>query len=177
MIKLLKMISLIVLFFTLLLVFAPKQKIFNQLLYTLQDNKILLSQHNFNDELFSFNITNIMVLYKDIETISINKIKIKPYLLFNEIQITKIQIDDSLKQFLPASVDLVTIQHTIFDPLNLKIKMYSKLFKINGIYDILNKKIILNVNISKRFKTLYPKIIKKLKYDKTKKEYTYEYQL
>ena len=177
MIRILKYISYIVLFFTLILVFLPKEKLVNKVLIELKNNKISVSKYEFTDKLFMFDISDIDIYYDGIQASNIQQVYIKPYLLVNDIIIKNIKLDDSLATFVPSSIELIKIKYSILDPLNIKINAYSKLYKIDGKFDILNKNLKLNINLSKRFKNKYPKILRKLKYDKTTKDYTYEYQL
>jgi hypothetical protein len=166
-----------VLFFILILVFLPKQRIINLALMELKDNKILLSSYKLSNKLFMFDVSNINLYYNGIQSVKIEQIYIKPYLIFDDIIIKDIKIDDSLSQFIPPSIELVKINYNILSPLNITINIYSKLYKIKGKFNILDKKLKLNINVSKKFKTEYPKILNKIKYDKNTKDYIYEYQL
>jgi len=177
MIKLLKYLFIFVVFLEALIIFAPKQRLFNALLHELDINKVNLNSYVFSEDLFFINLKNTNLLYDDIDIAKVNQTNIESYVFYNEIKVNKIKIDESLNSILPSKIDEINIVYSILNPLYVDINVYSPLYKAKGYVDILNKKLIMSINLSKQFKSKYPKIMRQLKFDKDTKEYIYEYSL
>jgi len=175
--KLLKYLLLIFIFVESIVLFMPKERLFNALLFELDSNKINLKSYSFSDDLFSIDLNNINILYDNIDIANTSNIKAISYIFHNEINVNDIKIDNSLNSILPSKVDNVNIVYSILNPLFIDIRIYSSLYKATGYIDVLKKKLIMNINLSKQFKSKYPKIMRQLKYDKNTKEYIYEYSL
>jgi len=177
MIKFLKFVLLMIVFFAFLIIFSPKEKLFNFALLNLQKEKITLNSYTFKDKLFTFNIKNSNLIYDSIETAKINNINFSTYILYNSLDIKNININDSFSQFVPSKIKNLKIVYSILNPLYVDINLHSKEFKVDGYFDILKQKVFLKFNMSKIFKKKYSKLLRELKYNIKTKDYTYEYKL
>jgi hypothetical protein len=177
MIKSLKIVSLTVLFFSCLIIFTPKEKIFNKALNEIYKYDLSFKSYDFYDKAFGAKIDNSNIYYKNIQAITIDKLNIQTMIVSNKIDMQNIKVDDSLKQFIPSTIKHISISYTILNPLFVDIDIYSKQFKIKGYVDIVNSKVVLNITLSKLFKRDYKKIVRQLEYNTKTKDYSYEYQL
>ncbi len=175
--KYLKYISLTILFFIFLIIFSPKERIFNVALNKLYNNKIVLKTYEYDDSLFSMNIKNAILVYDGIEIAQIQTINIFTLIYANTMLIDSIKLDDSLNHILPSKINIATLKYSVFNPLSITININTSLYKANGYFDFYKKKLYLDVSVSSHFKNTYPKILKKMKYNKNTKGYTYEYSL
>ena len=78
------------------------------------------------------------------------------------------------------NIPMNVIENNINKPWNwygISININTSLYKANGYFDFYKKKLYLDVSVSSHFKNTYPKILKKMKYNKNTKGYTYEYSL
>jgi hypothetical protein len=177
MIKVLKGLFLVLLFIFSIIVFLPKEKMFDFAVQELKQFDIEIKNYDFQDKYFTFDIDNLNIYYKDIQTIQIEKIQINPFVLKNDVNLQAIKADKSLQQFVPSNIQKVAISYNILKPILIKIKAHSKQFKINGYFDMVESKVVLKITLSKVFKREYSKIVKFLKYNTQTKDYTYEYKL
>jgi len=175
--KLFKVLVLFILFFSFLIIFLPKEKVFFYALNALSKKNILFKSYIFEDKPYSFYLKDSNIYYKNIQALKIQDFSLNTYIVYNKLIINGIKVDDSLKQFVPSNIKNVNIKYSVLNPLFIDIDIYSKEFKVKGYIDILQEKLVLNLNVSKMFKKQYPKLLRQIKYDNKTKEYKYEYKL
>jgi len=175
--KLFKVLVLFILFFSFLIIFLPKEKVFFYTLNALSKKNILFKSYIFEDKPYSFYLKDSKIYYKNIQALKIQDFSLNTYIVYNKLIINGIKVDDSLKQFVPSNIKNVNIKYSVLNPLFIDIDIYSKEFKVKGYIDILQEKLVLNLNVSKMFKKQYSKLLRQIKYDNKTKEYKYEYKL
>ncbi len=178
MIKLFRIILYFIVFIYSLIIFLPKENLFFYIINQLENEKIFLNYTKSEDKFLKFRLDNIEIEYDDIKIAQISKIKIENYFFYNQITIKNIISDNSLQTFIPRTISNIKVIYSILDPLDINIKIDSRLANAIGTIDIINKKLSLVLNISKKFQKRYPMIIKNLKFkEKTNKggKYSYEY--
>ena len=173
----LKLFSFVVLFFTIVILFLPKEQLFYKLINTASQNKVYLSDYTFKENLVSSNIKNINTIYDGINIANIKNIDAKVLLVYNNINITGINLDESLNSFVPSKIKSINIRYSVINPLNVFVDVYSKLYSIKIDFDLIDMKINAVFKTSKFFRKKYKKLLRELKYDKDIKDYTYEYKL
>jgi len=173
----LKILSYIVLFFIAFILFFPNEQLFIYGINKLHEQKIYISDYTYEETLTSSNIKNINIIYDGINIANINNINSKIFLAYNNIDIKDISLDDSLNSFIPSKIRYVNINYNILKPLYIYSFIDAKQYSVKIKFDILNLKLKAIFKTSKFFRNKYPKLLKELKYDKTIKDYTYEYKL
>ncbi len=172
--KILKLVIYIFVFIFCILIFLPKESLYNLLEKELYTQEIIISNEVRNEELLEFSINNYELYIKGIKVANINKSSFFSLLFFTKIYISNIELDNSFKNMIPSPIINIEISHLILDYNNLKIKSIGKFGKINGIVDILNRKINIELQASKLMKESYFDILNKMKLKDGK--YLYEYK-
>lgn len=128
-----------------LTVFMPKKSLYFTLQHFLQKEKIYINSE-INSNIISLNLKNGTIFYKGIDAIKFKYIVIYPFLLFNNIKANNINID-----FENLNINNLDLAYSIINPLKIYIKGDSNFGKIDGVVDLVNRKIkvyILNLNNS-----------------------------
>jgi len=128
-----------------LTVFMPKKSLYFTLQHFLQKEKIYINSE-INSNIISLNLKNGTIFYKGIDAIKFKDIVIYPFLLFNNIKANNINID-----FENLNINNLDLAYSIINPLKIYIKGDSNFGKIDGVVDLVNRKIkvyILNLNNS-----------------------------
>ena len=167
----------LVLFLSVFILFLPKEQLFNYAVNKLYNEKIYLKDYTYKESLTSSNIKNINIIYDSINIANINNINGELFLVYNNVDIRDIKLDESLNSFVPSKIRYININYNILKPLYIYSKVDSKQYSIKIKFDILNLKIKAIFKTSKFFRKKYQKLLRELKYDKDIKDYTYEYKL
>ena len=127
------------------IVFMPKKNLYFTFQHFLQKEKIYINSE-INSNLISLNLKNGTIFYKGIDAVKFKDIFIYPFLFFNNLNATNIKID-----FGNLNINNLDFTYSIINPLKVYIKGDSNFGKIDGIIDLVNRKIkvyILNLNNS-----------------------------
>ncbi|WP_072682460.1 hypothetical protein [Arcobacter sp. LA11] len=170
-----KTILLISVFFISLLIFLPKESLYNLLEKELYKHNIIISEEVRNEELFSLNINSSEVYYDGINTALIQNANISTYLIFSKVNIEKIRVSNSLKNFLPSKIERLELSHSIINFNSIKINSIGDFGEFKGSYSLFDKKVLGELIPSTLMKTKYRNILNQFKLKDGK--YYYEYKL
>ncbi len=172
--KILKLILSIFIFFCFILVFLPKESIYNLLEKELYTKEIIISKEIRNEGSLSFSISKYELYVKDIKIANINKSSFFSLFFYTQININEIKLLNSLKNMFPSSIESIEISHWIFQYDKLNIKSNGEFGELTANIDILNKKINIKLNASKIMKQRYFDILNQMKLKDGR--YLYEYK-
>ena len=170
-----KTIILIAVFFISILIFLPKENLYNLFEKELYKHNIIVSGEIRNEKLFSLNINSSEVYYDGINTAFIDDIDISTFIVFSKINIKKIRVSKSFKNFLPSKIDNLEISHSIIDFNSIKIDSSGEFGEFKGSYSIFDKKFLGELIPSKIMKLKYRNILNQFRLKDGK--YYYEYKL
>jgi chromatin remodeling complex protein RSC6 len=159
-----------------LVAFLPKENLYYFALENLQSQNIVIKNETISSGNFDFAISDANIVFKSIDAVGIDKIDIQTLLLKSSIDIKNIKVDKSLKQFLPSQIDMVSVQHSIVDPLMVHISLSAKEIKGIGTFNIMERKLEINLSPSKKFVREYRTLLRQAK-KQSSGEYKIEYQL
>ena len=128
-----------------LIVFMPKKSLYFTLQHFLQKENVYINSE-ITSNVINLNLKNGTVFYKGIDVVKFKDIFIYPFLFFNNLKATNINID-----FENLNINNLYITYSIINPLKVYIKGDSNFGKIDGVVDLVNRKIkvyILNLNNS-----------------------------
>ncbi|AXH12180.1 hypothetical protein [Halarcobacter bivalviorum] len=145
---LVKLFLIFVLFIFSLIVFLPKEQLFYQFEKLLLKKEIIVSNELSKDKFFYLVIENPDVFYKKILSTNIEKVQFYSYLLFTKVNIENIFVSKSFRDYLPKSIENLTLSHSILDFKNININSSGKFGRLSGSYNIFNKKIKLELKPS-----------------------------
>lgn len=167
----------IIFFIALFIVFTPKENLYFYALDYLKQYKVEANHSDFKDNYIGFGIDDIKVSYDNIEVSDISKVDFKTYLFKTDLNIKDIEVDKSFTKFMPHGIKYATITHSIMDPLNIHINSKFTMGTCSGVVDLLNRVVILKLDVSKQFKSKYKMLVRNLKKSKEKGNiYVYEYK-
>jgi hypothetical protein len=165
-----------VIFFTLaLMYFTPKASLYYMLEKELKKYDVILSGETVSDNGFSLSLENSNVYVKDIQSAQVKDANIKLFALYNSIHIQGIVLSDVAGTFLPLEIKNTNIVYSIFDPLNVNLNSKGDFGSANGSFNLVDKKLHLDVMPSDTMKRKYRNSMRQLKkqkdgsysYDKT----------
>jgi len=170
-----KYIVYIVLFSYMMIVFLPKTNVYYLGLDFLKPYKVFIVSENIKDNSLSLDIENLKVKYEGIEVAQIESLSVGTYLYRTTLEIDAIKANDVLKNFIPEYVQKISITHNVFkNPFKIDINARFKQGRAFGEVDLLERKVMISLDVSRNFISKYRDILKNLK--KNGKYYTYEYQ-
>ncbi|MBD3840500.1 MAG: hypothetical protein IE909_01215 [Campylobacterales bacterium] len=177
MLSIIKFVSHITLFLFVLVVFSPKEKLYFYAIDLLQTYKVDVNQLNIQQKLNGLNVDSLTLHYDGINTSSISSFGLSTYLLDTRIYMKDILVSDGFKNFLPQKINNINLHHTIFNPIIINVDCNFDGGKIFGTIDLVDRIIKVQVHTSKKFKTLYPIVVKQMKLLESKtQEDIYEYE-
>jgi hypothetical protein len=105
-----------------LLVFMPKQELYFTLEKELAKQDIEINEQNIEEGVFSLNLIKPVIYVKGIKIATLEKINIFTLLLYTNINVKSLLLDESLKSFAPEKIDAANISHVVFNPFHLNIE-------------------------------------------------------
>jgi len=105
-----------------LLVFMPKQELYFTLEKELAKQDIEINEESIEESVFSLNLIKPVIYVKGIKIATIEKINIFTLLLYTNINLKSLLLDESLKSFAPEKIDVANIAYSIFTPFRVNIE-------------------------------------------------------
>lgn len=172
--KLLKVFVYIIIFILSIIVFLPKESIYNLVEKQLEKEHLIISNEKRDENFLGLTLSDANIYYQDINIANIEKKSISTYLFYTSINIENIRLLDSLKTMIPSPVSNINISHSIFEYDKLNIIGTGSFGDISGFVDIVNRVVFLELNASNKMKTSYSKILRNMKLKDGR--YIYEYK-
>lgn len=155
-------------FYLFLLVFfiialLPKEAIYNYFEHKLLMQKIIISNEQRNEKLLSLDINNAKIYYEGINVANVEKASFLGLLLYNDINISNVRVLKSLSNIIPSSIKTINIKYTILDYEHIYIKSSGAFGNLSGTLNILNRKLVLELEASSIMKRNYNKLLRNMK--------------
>ena len=157
--KILKYISIFILFFYAFIVFAPKENFYYALEKKLEAYGVYISEEHIYTSLHSLNLTKSFLTYNEMAIGQIDNLTISSLLLYSHLSLNNVKIESRNFPILPSKIDTFEVSHTIFLPQKLTISIVSDLGTINGFIDLYKQKIYLYLTPHKDAKQKYSNIL------------------
>lgn len=170
--NILKKISFIFLFLLIFISFLPKENLYFLFEDFLSKQKIIFTKERLIDRAVVFNIHKPTIYYEDILVGTIQDISIKPFILYNKIELKDAFFSKEIKNFLPQKTEYLNLTYTPFYPLVAFLSSKGDFGELNGEIFLKDRKFRLTLKPSSNVASKYPMIISKFKKDKD--EYIYE---
>jgi len=170
-----KLFTYLFVFILALLVFFPKQSVYNLIEQELAKNKVIISGEKRDEKLFALDIKDSGIYYEGINVANVNKTSFESYLVYTKLEIKDIRLLDSFKSMVPSPISNIKVEYSILDIKNAKIKANGLFGKLNGNIDILNRVITLELEASSKMKSSYSKILRQMRLKEGKYLYEYRY--
>jgi len=170
-----KSILYITIFLFVLVLFLPKEKIYNYYVAKLQSYNINFESQKIVSTMNGLILENSKVKYLDIKVMKSNTIDINTYFLYSKIFITNIDIDTILNAYLPLKINHITLTHNILKPNLIQIESKFNEGSLAGYINIMDEKVFLKLHPSKQYIQQYKAVMANFKKDESGPFYTYEY--
>jgi hypothetical protein len=171
----LKSTLLIFVFLFSIIVFLPKEGIYNFLEQKLSEKNILISNEVREENLVSLDLTNMILFYDEINSAIIQSTKIKIFLFLNEIKLKNIRVSSTFKKFVPEKIDNIILKYSILDIKSININAEGDFGLFHGKYNLFENRLEGELKPSSMMKTKYRNILNNFKFNEGK--YTYELAL
>lgn len=173
--KVLKFLSIFLIFLVSLLAFLPKEGFYNLLEKELFKTGIILSSETRDERLLSLELNGIEVYYKGIYSAFVKDVNIFTCLISSKIEINSVSAAKQLRRLIPLKLQTVQLEHSLLSYDLIKIKIQSELGEFLGTYDILKKEIKGELIPLEEKKAEYRNLLRQFKFEKGR--YFYEYKL
>jgi hypothetical protein len=168
-----KIFAYILLVIMMIIFFLPKINLYYKAEELLENYKVVLSAELPSDSGFRFKISDGTLYFDDLVVAKNSEITITPLLVYNSVDVKAFSFSEDMKQFTPLGVDGISLRHSIFDPLHVKIQGSGDFGSLDGKISILDKNISLILTPSPQLIKQKPFWLRKMKKN-SQGDYTYE---
>jgi hypothetical protein len=130
---------------------------------------------NLDDMLYIWSAKNTKIKYNGEITTLIKDITVKPFLVYNSVEVKNIKLYGLVAGFFPTPIESGTITHTVLDPMNLHIKASGLFGKASGVFSIDTQTLKMSIEASNLLKSNYSIVLSGLKKEGDK--YILEYKV
>jgi len=164
-----------ILFFALLIFFAPKENLYYQAEALLKTQNIIISDEKVKDSGFSLELSDANIYAMDgIQVASFEKLKLALLLLYNTLHIENIALSSVAAKFVPTHIDHLNVKYTILDPLHITADALGDFGEATAVINLKTRLIHIKLEPSRLMKSRYRSSMRMLKKSK-QGAYTYEY--
>jgi len=142
-----------------LVAFMPKKALYYRLEEELAKQDIKLNEKLIDESLFSLRIEDVNVYVKGINIASIREINLFTLLFYSHLSIDEVNLDSSLGM-LAKDIGRSDIFHSISSPTNLVVDVNSSIAKVDGLVDLAQRKVRLDIENSPNIKMIRPMLKK-----------------
>ncbi len=136
-----KILIVLVLLPFLLLTFAPKKELFFMLQKQLAQQGISISGGDISENPIGLQIKHSSLFFKGVKVADIDKLSLWTLLVYSCSSIDKVSFDPSLKSFVPAKIENISLVHNVINPTKISISVNDKEYKGKGAVDLRGKTI------------------------------------
>lgn len=165
----------LVIFILSLLVFSPKEGLYNLAQEHLQKQNIIISDEKIDSKAFGLNINDAKIYFEGINVGKVEAIKLNTFLLFNSLSISNIELLDSFEKMAPTPIEKIEIIYSVLDIKNVKISGESIYGNLEGYIDIFNQKVYLEFEANEKMKRDYSNLLRMMKLKDGRYIYEYNY--
>jgi len=164
MVKKIVKFSLYVLFFlAAVLFFIPKVSLYYLAEKELKKYDVVVSNERVDDRGFTLSINSANVYVKSIKSANIVEINIKPFLLYNGVNVKNITLADTAKSFVPLKIEQLNIEYSLFNPLNITANAKGEFGELEISVQVVERRVHLELQPSKLMLKSYQNTLRQLK--------------
>lgn len=126
-------------------IFAPKKEIFFMIERQLLQHDVIIDNESIEVSPFSLTLKDAEIYLKGIKVAKIGSIDLFTLLLFSSVDVQGVDIDNSLKRFVPTEIEHIEAHHSILKPLTLSLDINGTFGETQGYIDINEQKVHLDL--------------------------------
>ena len=123
------------------LVFIPKEKIFYTIESYLAQEHIYITDETLNDRLVFLDVQNARIVLDNLEVASVENIRITPWIIFNRLSLTSVDVSSEYQTFFPGKIDEMELTYSILHPLSIQIHARGDFGQCRGAVDLMDQKV------------------------------------
>jgi hypothetical protein len=173
--KILKFFMYIALFIGSLIVFLPKESLYNFAEKELEKYQIIVSNELRDEKIFALNVSNADLYFEGINIGKLEEATFCSYFVYTKVNLEELSLMSSFSVFLPSPISNITLKHSILNFNKVFIYSSGAFGELNAQFDIFTKILKVELNASKNMKDSYFKSLSYMKLENG--VYTYEYKL
>lgn len=171
---LLKFFAYLIMMLALIIFFLPKVNLYYEAEKFLKAQKVTISEEKVLDRGISLQLEDGSIYYDKLNLASIGLIHFSPWMVYNSLEFNEIRVNEGLADFLPETIDHITIRHVVYNPTKVSLRGESAEDYFYGEVDLLKRVLQLHLRLDSGSERKYQNILKKL--SKEEGGYLYEYQ-
>lgn len=148
-----------------IIVLIPKEKLFFTAESYLSEVNLFINGETLYNRFFYLDIENAQVMADDLEIGSIERIRMMPWVVFNQISITSVSLSPAYRSFLPEKVDEIVLTYSVLHPLSIDIRGKGDFGECRGTIDLAEQKIRVVFDATQELRQ-YPLLVFKLHKEK-----------
>ena len=139
-------------------VLMPKSKLYYKLEEQLKQQDIILNEKSIQEGLLGIHLEGVTLYAKGIEMAKIETITFFTLLGYSSVEIRGIEVDDSLANVVPTSIEHIHIEHSLLKPSQLLLTAQGGFGGVVGEVDIASTRLSLEFNQTMDIDTLRSKL-------------------
>ena len=160
MVKVLKTIGFSLFFIASIMFFLPKTNFYYLVENELKKQNIVISNETIIESGFKLDIKDADVFFNSIKSAKVKDIEITSLLFYNSVDITDVKLYALAGSFFPTKIQNITFRYTILNPLNININANGGFGKAKATFSIVDKRLHLTINPSKKMLKRYKKTLR-----------------
>jgi len=161
------------LFIVALMVFVPKKSLYYLVERELQKEHIVIDNEVLEEKLFGLEIEHGEIYVSGVQVAKIMSTSLKPYLVYNAMELEGVRISGVAKSFLPTRIEHATLSYVVWHPTRMKIVADGEFGHLTGVVELKKRVFLMHLSPTKSFVEKYSSLLRRMKKAK-KGEYIYE---
>jgi len=161
-----------VFFLFVLALFIPKSSVYFLLEQELAKNKIIISNEQVVDKLFTLKLQDAQVSYDGLEAARVKEIDFRLLGLYNSINLNDIELSSLVSSFVPSHIKNIHLRYSLLSPLSLHGKASGDFGDVEFEVSVQNMAVQMHMKASELMKKEYKNTLRELKKEENG-EYSY----
>jgi len=171
MVKISKIVFFILFFLLSLIYFVPKSSLYYYAEHSLEKEHIVINNEKVIENLFQLELQEFELYYNNIQSAEVNTMSLRLLIFSNTIEIEGVKLNSIAKDFIPLSIDNITLHQDIINPLLITINAKGLFGSIHGTFHLLEREVNITLNPSTQMLKSYKRTLSYFK--KIEGEYYY----
>ncbi len=170
-----KSILIVIVFLISLLIFLPKENLYNLAEKELQRQNIIISNELRKEKSFGLDINGAEVYYDGIYTAFVKEINLTSFLFYTSINLDSIRISKDFENMLPSKIKNIKLIHSLSTFNKVLIRANGEFGEFKGEVLLFERKIIGELKPSNIMKTKYRNLLRQFRLEEGKYRYEFKF--
>lgn len=170
-----KSILIVIVFLVSLLIFSPKESLYNLAEKELQRQNIIISNELRKEKSFGLNINGAEVYYDGIYTVFVKEVDFTSFLFYTSVNLDTIRISKDFENMLPSKIKSIKLIHSLSTFNKVLIRANGEFGEFKGEVLLFERKIIGELKPSNIMKTKYRNLLRQFRLEEGKYRYEFKF--